>query len=141
LSSNQDTWSSLRTTAPRSRNSIHSSGLGGFFPSWCIQDQSPGASRAPPGIIQVGEFIVVQLPMKFIDGNFDILYVMVLQLGPQHSGWPAQTLSTSSRSSSSCNSNTSSSSTSESALQAVAPDTPDRRTAQVLAARWAARQE
>jgi hypothetical protein len=67
--------------------------------------------------------------------------VTVLWLGPQCSGRPAQTLSTSSRSSSSCNSNTGSSSASESALQVVAPDTPDQRTAWVLAACWAARQE
>jgi hypothetical protein len=38
-------------------------------------------------------------------------------------------------------SNTSGSSASQSALEAVTPDTPDRRTAWVLAARWAARQE
>jgi hypothetical protein len=56
---------------------------------------------------------------------------MVLQ--PHCSGQPAQ-LSTSS-------SNTSSSSASQSALQAVAPDTLDRRTAWVLAACQAARQE
>jgi hypothetical protein len=69
------------------------------------------------------------------------LDVTVPRLSPQCSGWPAQTLSTSSRCSSSCNSNTSSSSASESTLQAVAPDTPDRQTAWVLAARRAAQQE
>jgi hypothetical protein len=68
-------------------------------------------------------------------------HVTVLWLGPQCSGRPARTLSTSSRSSSSCNSNTSSSSTSQSALQVVALDTPDWRTAWVLAARRATQQE
>jgi hypothetical protein len=54
-------------------------------------------------------------------------------LRPHHSGQPTRPSTSSS--------NTSSSSASQSALQAVAPDTPDRRTAQVLVARWAARQE
>jgi hypothetical protein len=63
--------------------------------------------------------------------------VMVLWLSPQHSGQPAQTLSTSSSYSSSGNSNTGSSSTSQSAFQVVTPDTPDQRTARVLAAHWA----
>jgi Chromo (CHRromatin Organisation MOdifier) domain len=67
--------------------------------------------------------------------------VTVLWLGPQRSGQPTQTLSTSSSGSSSCNSNTSSSSASQSALQAVAPDTLDRWTARVLAAHWATWQE
>jgi hypothetical protein len=62
------------------------------------------------------------------------IIVTVLRLGPQCSGQPARTLSTSSRSSSSCNSNTGSSSASESALQVVAPDTLDWRTTWVLAA-------
>jgi hypothetical protein len=66
---------------------------------------------------------------------------MVLWLGPQRSGRPAWTLSTSSRSSSSCDSNTGSSSASQSALQAVAPDTPDWQTTRVLVAHWATRQE
>jgi hypothetical protein len=66
---------------------------------------------------------------------------MVLRLGPQRSGRPTQTLSTSSRSSSSCNSNTGSSSTSQSTLQAVTPDTLDQQTAWVLVARQAAQQE
>jgi hypothetical protein len=52
---------------------IHPSELGRFFPSQCIQDQSPGAPWAPPHIILVGEFIVIQSSMKFVDGNFNIL--------------------------------------------------------------------
>jgi hypothetical protein len=81
-------------------------------------------------------------PWKVMECSEDFCTaVTVLRLGPQRSGQPTWTLSTSSRSSSSCNSNTSSSSASQSALQAVAPDTPDRRTAQVLAAHWATRQE
>jgi hypothetical protein len=54
-------------------------------------------------------------------------------LWPHRSGWPARPSTSSS--------NTSSSSASQSALQAVAPDTPDRRTARVLAAHRAAQQE
>jgi hypothetical protein len=54
-------------------------------------------------------------------------------LRPHCSGWPARPSTSSS--------NTSSSSASQSALQTVAPDTPDQRTARVLAARQAARQE
>jgi hypothetical protein len=69
------------------------------------------------------------------------LPVTVLQLGPQHSGRPTWTLSTSSSGSSSCNSNTGSSSASQSALQVVTPDTPDWWTAWVLAAHQAARQD
>jgi hypothetical protein len=60
--------------------------------------------------------------------------VTVLQLGPQCSGQPTQTLSTSSSSSSSCDSNIGSSSTNQSTFQAVALDTPDWQTAWVLAA-------
>jgi hypothetical protein len=70
-----------------------------------------------------------------------LVTVTVLQLGPQCSGRPTRTLSTSSRSSSSCNSNTSSSSASQSTFQAVAPDTPDWWTAWVLAACRATQQE
>jgi hypothetical protein len=64
-------------------------------------------------------------------------HVTVLWLGPQRSGRPTRTLSTSSSCSSSSNSNTSSSSASQSTFQAVAPDTPDRRTARILAAHQA----
>jgi hypothetical protein len=63
--------------------------------------------------------------------------VTVRQLGPQLSERPTWTLSTSSSS----NSNTSGSSASQSALQAVALDTPDWQTAQVLVARQATQQE
>jgi hypothetical protein len=52
---------------------IHPFGLGRFFPSWHIQDQSPGTPGASPGIVQVSEFIVIQLPVKFINGNFNVL--------------------------------------------------------------------
>jgi hypothetical protein len=66
---------------------------------------------------------------------------MVLQLSPQRSGQPAQTLSTSSSGSSSSNSNTGSSSASQSTFQVVALDTSDWWTTWVLAACQATQQE
>jgi hypothetical protein len=57
----------------------------------------------------------------------------VTVLRPHHSGRPTRTSTSSS--------NTSSSSAGQSTLQVVALDTPDRRTARVLAARRATRQE
>jgi Chromo (CHRromatin Organisation MOdifier) domain len=95
---------------------------------------TPTMAKPLPSKEDPAKRVVAHLPKKGGD-------VTVLWLGPQRSGQPARTLSTSSRSSSSCDSNTGSSSTSQSALQAVAPDTLDRRTTWVLAAHQAARQE
>jgi hypothetical protein len=92
---------------------------------------TPTMAKPLPSKEDPAERVVAHPPKKGGD-------VTVLQLGPQCSGWPAQTLSTSSRSSSSCNSNTGSSSASQSTFQVVTPDTPDWQTTWVLAARWAA---
>jgi hypothetical protein len=88
---------------------------------------TPTMAKPLPSKEDPAEHVVAHPPKKGGD-------VTVLRLGPQRSGQPTRTLSTSSRSSSSCDSNTSSSSASQSAFQAVAPDTLDQRTAWVLAA-------
>jgi Chromo (CHRromatin Organisation MOdifier) domain len=90
---------------------------------------TPTMAKPPPSKENPAEHVVAHPPKKGGD-------VTVLQLGPQRSGWPAWTLSTSSS-----NSNTNSSSASQSAFQAVALDTLDWWTAWVLAACWAAQQE
>jgi Chromo (CHRromatin Organisation MOdifier) domain len=95
---------------------------------------TPTMAKPLPSKEDLAERVVAHPPKKGGD-------VTVLQLGPQRSGQPARTISTSSSCSSSSNSNTGSSSASQSTLQAVAPDTSDRRTTQVLAACQATQQE
>jgi Chromo (CHRromatin Organisation MOdifier) domain len=85
---------------------------------------TPTMAQPPPSKEDSTKRVVAHPPKKGGD-------VTVLQ--PHRSGWPAQPNTSSS--------NTSSSSASQSTLQAVAPDTLDWRTAQVLATRRAARQE